>query len=90
MSLWGAAHRYLQGALAVPPASDSTFAYETREAALRPYLEQDQRWDEQEQHDLHQRRFAAHDFRTITMGERDAGAMALERWKATVVLPHER
>jgi GNAT superfamily N-acetyltransferase len=60
-------------------ASDSTFAYETREAALRPYLEQDQGWDEQEQHDLHQRRFAAHDFRIITTGERDAGVMALER-----------
>jgi GNAT superfamily N-acetyltransferase len=60
-------------------ASDSAFAYATREAALRPYLEQDRGWDEREQQDLHQRRFAAHDFRIITMVGRDAGVIALER-----------
>jgi len=59
--------------------SDSAFAYETRKAALWPYVGQDPGWDEAMEQQLHERRFGAHDYRIVTQLGHDAGVMALER-----------
>ena len=58
---------------------DSEFAYQTKKAALREYLEKTSVWNEDEQRQLHQRRFAAHDFRVIQLSGIDVGIIAMSR-----------
>lgn len=58
---------------------DSEFSYQTKKAALREYLEKTSVWNEDEQRQLHQRRFAAHDFRVIQLSGIDVGIIAMSR-----------
>lgn len=55
---------------------DSEFAYCTKRAAFREYVEQVWGWDEEEQRQLHEQRFAAQDFRVISLAGTDVGIMA--------------
>lgn len=57
--------------------ADSEFAYETRKAAFKEYAERASGWDEEEQRQLHNRRFGALDFRIISVSGEDVGVMAL-------------
>jgi ribosomal protein S18 acetylase RimI-like enzyme len=59
--------------------ADSEFAYQTKKAAFRGYLEKASGWNEEEQRQLHQRRFAEHDFRVIQVSGKDVGIMAMSR-----------
>jgi putative acetyltransferase len=60
---------------------DSEFAFRAKEAAFRQYVEKAWGWDEAEQRRLHEERFAAQDFRIISVAGTDVGIMA------TVVAP---
>jgi ribosomal protein S18 acetylase RimI-like enzyme len=60
-------------------ADDSEFAYRTKKAAFREYLEKASGWNEEEQRKLHQRRFAEHDFRIIQLSGVDVGILAMSR-----------
>ena len=60
-------------------ADDSEFAYRTKKAAFREYLEKASVWNEEEQRKLHQRRFAEHDFRIIHLSGVDVGILAMSR-----------
>ncbi len=57
--------------------TDSEFAYCVKRAALREYVEQVWGWDEDEQRQLHEERFAAQDFRVINLAGTDVGIMAM-------------
>jgi ribosomal protein S18 acetylase RimI-like enzyme len=57
--------------------ADSEFAYQTKKSAFRGYLEQSSGWNEDEQRELHQRRFAEHDFRVIELSDKDVGILAM-------------
>ena len=46
---------------------DREFAYSVRKAAFKEYVEQVEGWDEDEQRQLHERRFGAQDFRVINL-----------------------
>jgi ribosomal protein S18 acetylase RimI-like enzyme len=65
--------------LSLRPAgpNDSEFAYTVREAAFRAYVEKARGWDEAEQRRLHEQRFAAQDFRIISVAGTDVGVVAL-------------
>ena len=56
--------------------NDSEFAYCAKEAAFRPYVEKVWGWDEAEQRRVHEERFAAQDFRVISVAGTDVGIMA--------------
>ena len=56
---------------------DSEFAYCTRRAAFKEYIEKVEAWDEDEQRRLHERRFAAQDFRVINLAGTDAWIMGV-------------
>jgi len=58
-------------------ATDSQFAYRVKEAAFKKYVEEIWGWDEDEQRRLHGQRFAAQDFRVISLKGRDIGIMAV-------------
>jgi N-acetylglutamate synthase-like GNAT family acetyltransferase len=58
-------------------ADDSEFAYQTKKAAFRGYLEKSSGWNEEEQRKLHQWRFAEQDFRVIQVYGKDVGIMAM-------------
>lgn len=58
-------------------ADDREFAYRTKKAAFRKYVEQVWGWDEQQQRQLHDRRFASQDFRVIQLSEIDVGIVAM-------------
>ena len=58
---------------------DSEFAYQARKAAFYEYLEKASGWNEADQRQLHQRRFAAHDFRVIQLSGIDVGIIAMSR-----------
>jgi len=60
-------------------ADDSEFAYQTKKASFREYLEKASVWNEEEQRKLHQRRFAEHDFRIIHLSGVDVGILAMSR-----------
>jgi GNAT superfamily N-acetyltransferase len=60
-------------------ATDSEFAYQTKKATFKPYLEQVRPWDEEEQRMLHARRFASQDFQVIQVSGVDAGILAMVR-----------
>ena len=57
--------------------SDSEFAYVTKRAAFREYVEKVWGWDEDEQQKLHKQRFKAQDFRIINLAGTDIGIMAV-------------
>jgi ribosomal protein S18 acetylase RimI-like enzyme len=56
---------------------DREFAYRVKKAALREYVEQIWGWNEAEQRRLHERRFAAQEFRVIRLGGTDVGTMGV-------------
>ena len=57
---------------------DSEFAYRTKRAAFRQYVEQAYgRWDEDEQRRLHDERFKVFDFRIVNVDGTDVGFIAL-------------
>ena len=57
-------------------ASDSEFAYQVKKVSFRKYVEQVWGWDEDEQRELHQRRFASQDFKVIQSEGVDVGIIA--------------
>ena len=57
-------------------ARDTDSAYQTRRAALAPYVAQDGGWDEVEEQRVHARRFAAHEYRVSRPGESHPRALA--------------
>jgi ribosomal protein S18 acetylase RimI-like enzyme len=58
---------------------DCEFAYQTKKSAFREYVEKVWSWNEDEQRQLHQRRFAAHDFRVLRVFGKDVGIIAISR-----------
>ena len=60
-------------------ADDSEFAYLTKKAAFRKYAEKVWGWDEDEQRQLHERRFASQDFQVIQVSGIDVGILAVVR-----------
>jgi ribosomal protein S18 acetylase RimI-like enzyme len=56
---------------------DREFAYRVREASFRDYVEKVEGWDEVEQRRLHERRFAAQDFRIVSVAGTDVGVVAM-------------
>jgi GNAT superfamily N-acetyltransferase len=56
---------------------DSTFAYLVKRAAFRQYVEKVWGWDEEEQRQLHERRFRSQDFRVVSLAGADIGIMAV-------------
>jgi len=56
---------------------DCEFAYRTRRAAFREYVEKVEGWNEDEQRRLHERRFATQDFRVIEVAGADVGIVAV-------------
>lgn len=56
---------------------DSEFAYQTKKAAFREYVEKVWGWDEQEQRRLHERRFASQEFYVIQASGVDVGILAI-------------
>ena len=60
-------------------ADDSEFAYQTKKAAFRMYADRVCWWDEDEQRQLHKRRFSAQDFQVIQVGNIDVGILSLVR-----------
>ena len=60
-------------------AADSEFAYQTKRAAFRPYVEMVWRWDEDAQRKLHDRRFSEQEFRIVRESGVDVGVVALVR-----------
>ncbi len=60
-------------------ADDSEFAYLAKKAAFREYVEKIWGWDEKEQRQLHERRFARQDFHVIQVSGVDVGVIAIVR-----------
>jgi ribosomal protein S18 acetylase RimI-like enzyme len=60
-------------------ADDSQFAYRTKKAAFKKYVEKVWGWDEEEQRQLHERRFASQDFQVIQVSGIDVGILAMVR-----------
>jgi GNAT superfamily N-acetyltransferase len=56
---------------------DGEFAYRVREASFRDYIEKVEGWDEIEQRRQHERRFAAQDFRIVSVAGTDVGVVAM-------------
>lgn len=56
--------------------SDSKFGYSVKKAAFREYVEKVWGWDEDEQRQLHERRYKCQDFRIISIDGTDVGIMA--------------
>jgi ribosomal protein S18 acetylase RimI-like enzyme len=59
--------------------SDSEFAYNTKKAAFKEYVEKAGGWDEEEQRTLHDRRFASQDYQVIQVDNIDVGYMSVVR-----------
>jgi GNAT superfamily N-acetyltransferase len=57
--------------------NDSEFAYCTKRAAFKEYVEKVEAWDEDEQRQLHKRRFGEQDFRVINHAGIDVGIMGV-------------
>ena len=60
-------------------ADDSEFAYQTKKAAFREYVEKVWGWDEDEQRQLHERRFTSQDFQVIQVSDINVGILAVVR-----------
>src|SRR5258706_13931804 len=68
---------------------DSDFAYRTKRAAFKQYVERAYgRWDEGEQRQLHDERFNVFDFRIVNVGGTDVGIMAFTTDPDCVTLHH--
>ena len=57
---------------------DSDFAYLTKKASFKEYVEQVWGWDEGKQRQLHERRFKAQDFQVISLNSKDIGIVAID------------
>jgi GNAT superfamily N-acetyltransferase len=57
--------------------NDSDFAYETKKVAFRPYVEMVWGWDEAEQRQMHERRFADQVFQVIELSGTDIGILVV-------------
>jgi len=60
-------------------AADSEFAYRTKRAAFKKYVEKVWGWDEEEQRQLHERRFASQDFQVIQVSGINVGIFSIVR-----------
>ena len=60
-------------------ADDSEFAYQTKKVAFKEYVEKVWGWDENEQRQLHERRFASQDFQVIQVSDINVGILAVVR-----------
>lgn len=60
-------------------ADDSEFAYQTKKAAFSSYVEKVWGWAEEEQRQLHKRRFISQDFYVIQASGINVGILALVR-----------
>ena len=60
-------------------ANDSDLAYDIKKAAFREYVERLWGWKEEEQRQLHQRRYNAQSFRMIQVSGLDVGLLATVR-----------
>ena len=60
-------------------AADGEFAYQTKRAAFRVYVDAVWGWDETEQRRLHEERFTAQESRVIQASGADVGILALDR-----------
>lgn len=58
---------------------DSEFAYQTKKAAFKEYVDQVWGWDEGQQRALHEARFLGQDFQVIQREGIDVGILALEQ-----------
>jgi len=56
---------------------DSEFAYRVKKAAFKESVEKVWGWNEEEQRQLHKKRFEAQDFRIINLGGIDVGILAM-------------
>jgi len=56
---------------------DSEFACSVKKAAFRQYVETVWGWDEEEQRQLHERRFQSRGFQIVTLDDADIGVMAV-------------
>lgn len=59
--------------------NDSEFVYQTNRASFKEYVDQAFGWDEDEQQQLHQRRFNTRDYRIIHVAGEDVGVLAMVR-----------
>ena len=66
--------------------NDSEFVFAIKEKAFREYVEQVSRWDESHQRDLHNTRFAKHDFRIIRFRGINVGFFATSNTSQAVKL----
>lgn len=57
--------------------SDSEFAFETKRAAFKPYVEEAMGWDEDAQRRRHTERFRSQNFRIIHKAGMDVGVVAV-------------
>lgn len=55
---------------------DSEFAYQVKKLAFKPYVDQVWGWNEEEQRQWHERRFASQDFQVIQVAGNDVGIVA--------------
>ncbi len=60
-------------------ADDSEFAYRTKKAAFKEYVEKVWGWDEEQQLQLHELRFASQEFQVIQVSGIDVGIIAIVR-----------
>ena len=65
---------------------DSEFVFDTKKKAFREYVEQVWGWDESHQRELHNTRFASHDFRIIGFCGTDVGFFATSNTSEMVKL----
>ena len=65
---------------------DSEFVFATKKEAFRDYVERVSGWDESRQRELHNTRFAAHDFRIIQFRRIDVGFFATSNTSEAVKL----
>jgi len=56
---------------------DSEFAYQTKKAAFKEYVERVYDWNEDEQRQLHAQRFKEQDIRVINLDNTDVGVIAI-------------
>ncbi len=56
---------------------DKEFIYDVKRAAMFEYIEQTWGWDEEEQRELHERRFRSQEFQIVSFGGRNVGIMSV-------------
>ena len=63
--------------LRVACQDDKEFIYDVKRAAMFEYIEQTWGWDEDEQRELHERRFGSQEFQIVSLGDHDVGIMSV-------------